>query len=285
MAATRLHEFYSAVQGFQSIWTPVVGEELPCKREAGNSHDSFAVAVVKDHVVVGLLPRKLSAIFWSFLRNGSITCIITGIRRYSRDLVQGGVEIPCTLIFKGEPSRIEKVKGLLKECKSKTDNSKKDRSTANSRAESKDSVKEDRPGTGNETINKVNHVEIISDQQEFNGPSKRQRIAESEWVCLARRMSLQVKEKDVIIQGEQLTDEHINASQKLLKEQFTWLEGLCTTLKVTICSYTTWIPNYLQIFQTRGNHWVTITTIGCTKMTLWFLTLCMMTLTMTQKAL
>ena len=29
--------------------------------------------------------------------------------------------------------------------------------------------------------------------------------------------------------------------------------------------YTTWIPNYLQIFHTRGNHWVTITTIGCTK--------------------
>ena len=52
-------------------------------------------------------------------------------------------------------------------------------------------------------------------------------------------MSLQVKEKDVIIQGEQLTDKNINASQKLLKEQFTWLKGLCTTLKVTICSYAT----------------------------------------------
>ena len=128
---------------------------------------------MKDHVVVGHLPKKLLAIFWSFLRNGSITCIITGSRQYSRDLVQGGLEIPCTLIFKGEPSRIEKVKGLLKECESKTDNSKKDRSTANSRAESKDSIKEDRPGTGNEAINKANHVEIISDQQEFNGPSKK----------------------------------------------------------------------------------------------------------------
>ena len=105
MAAMRLHEFDSAVRGFhqyQSIWTPVVGEELPCKREAGNSYDLFAVAVMKDHVVVGHLPRKLSAMFWSFLRNGSITCIITGSRQYGRDLVQGWLEIHCALIFKGE---------------------------------------------------------------------------------------------------------------------------------------------------------------------------------------
>ena len=115
MAATRSHEFDSAVRGFhqyQSIWTPVVGEELPCKREACNLHNLFAVAVMKDHMVVGHLPRKLSAIFWLFLRNGSITCIMTGTRRYSRDLVQGGLKIPCTLIFKGEPSRIGKVKGM-----------------------------------------------------------------------------------------------------------------------------------------------------------------------------
>ena len=85
---------------------------------------------------------------------------------------------------------------LLKECESKTkDNLKKDQSTTNGRAKSKDSVKEDIPGTGNEAINKANHVEIISDQQEFNGPSKRQRTgSESEWLCLGR-MSLHVKEK------------------------------------------------------------------------------------------
>ena len=108
MSASR-YEFDSAVRGFhqyQSIWVPVLGEELACKHEMHNPHDSFAVAVTKDHVVVGHLPRKYSAIFWSFLRSGSITCIITGTRRYSRDLVQGGLEVPCTLIFKGEPSKL-----------------------------------------------------------------------------------------------------------------------------------------------------------------------------------
>ena len=38
----------------------------------------------------------------------------------------------------------------------------------------------------------------------------------------------------------------MNATQKLFKRQFTFIQGLHTTLKVTIES---WIPDYLQIFQ------------------------------------
>ena len=75
------YEFYSVVQGFheyQSIRTPVIGKELPCKHEMHNPHDLFAVAVTKDHVIIGhLLARKFSAMFWSIMQSGSITCIIT----------------------------------------------------------------------------------------------------------------------------------------------------------------------------------------------------------------
>ena len=77
MSASR-YEFYSVVRGFheyQSIWAPVLGEKLPCKREIHNPHDSFAVAVTKDRMVIGHLLRRFSAIFWSFLRSGSITYI------------------------------------------------------------------------------------------------------------------------------------------------------------------------------------------------------------------
>lgn len=116
--------------------------------------------------------------------------------------MRGGVEIPCTLVFKEKPSRIEKLKGLLKECE---DNSKKDRSTATN--SHKDSIKEDRPGTGNE-------VPVININDQWPSIKKEKNGSESEWVCLGR-MSLQVKDKDVIIQGEQLTDKYINASQKL----------------------------------------------------------------------
>ena len=100
---------------YQSIWAPVLSKELLCKHEMYNPQDSFAIAVTKDHVVVGHLQRKYSALFWSFLRSGLITCIITGTRRYSRDLVQGGLEVLCMLKFKRETLKIEKVKGLLKE--------------------------------------------------------------------------------------------------------------------------------------------------------------------------
>ena len=64
------YEFDSVVWGFhehQSIWTPVIGEELPYKHEMHNPNYLFVVAVTKDHVVIGYLPRKFSVIFWSFL--------------------------------------------------------------------------------------------------------------------------------------------------------------------------------------------------------------------------
>ena len=44
----------SCVRGYhvyKDVWTAVVGEELVWKR--GNSHDDYAVSVIKDSVVVG----------------------------------------------------------------------------------------------------------------------------------------------------------------------------------------------------------------------------------------
>ena len=64
------YEFDSVIWGFHEhhlIWTPVIGEELLCKHEMHNPHDLFAVAVTKDHLVIGHLPRKFLAIFRSFL--------------------------------------------------------------------------------------------------------------------------------------------------------------------------------------------------------------------------
>ena len=145
------------------------------------------------------------------------------------------------------------MKGLLKENNSKI---------VTSQDESKENFKEGRQSDRLVTGKEVKGIEVISDQ-EFHGSSKRSKTdCESEWVCLGR-MALQVKDKDIIIQGEALTDKHMTASQKLLKEQFTSIEGICTTLKVTTCSYTIWIPNYLQIFHTHGDHRITLTTMGC----------------------
>ena len=67
---------------YKDIWTAVVGEEFPCKRETGNTFDPFAVAVMRgDTNAISHVPRKISSICSLFLhRGGSITCQVSGFR-------------------------------------------------------------------------------------------------------------------------------------------------------------------------------------------------------------
>ena len=63
---------------------------------------------------MGDVPRKISATCSLFLRrNGLITARVTDSRQFSRDLPQGGLEVPCVLKFIGEVKYSEKVKILL----------------------------------------------------------------------------------------------------------------------------------------------------------------------------
>ena len=60
---------------YSEIWKAVLGETLSCQREPTNVSDRYAVAVLKDDITVGHLPKKFSKIFSLFLRRGgSITC-------------------------------------------------------------------------------------------------------------------------------------------------------------------------------------------------------------------
>jgi len=81
--------------------------------------------------------------------------------------------------------------------------------------------------------------------------------------CAQTKCVLHVQYKDIILQGLRLTDKHINATQKLLKRQLIFIQGLHTTLKVTIESHSAWIHDSLQIFHTRRDHWITLTTLEC----------------------
>ena len=104
----------SMVRGYhvyQDVWTPAVGERLQCVREEDNAEDRYAVAVTRDGVTVGHLPRRISTLCLLFIRRGGvIRCSVTGHRRYSRDLVQGGMEIPCQLTFVGMGKEIKKIR-------------------------------------------------------------------------------------------------------------------------------------------------------------------------------
>ena len=100
------YTFEAMVRGYhvyREIWSSTVGERLSCVREAENRRDPFAVAVERSGVTVGHVPRRMSSICSMFLRRGGrIDCEITGARRYSEDLPQGGLEIPCKLTLRGD---------------------------------------------------------------------------------------------------------------------------------------------------------------------------------------
>ena len=99
---------------YKDIWDATIGEELQCTRESNNSNDCYAVAVRKNDAVVGHVPRKISRVCALFLEhNGTITYTITGPRRRSADLPQGGMELPCVLAFSGNPSDLLKVKRIM----------------------------------------------------------------------------------------------------------------------------------------------------------------------------
>ena len=78
-------------------------------RESTNSKDPYAVAVmcrsaaacsrplVLWHARLGHIPRKISAA--CVKRKGIIRCTVTASWRFSTDLPQGGLEVPCTLTF------------------------------------------------------------------------------------------------------------------------------------------------------------------------------------------
>ena len=85
----------SVVRGFHvyhTIWTPTVNEEHPTQREHGNTEDQYAVAITKNGVIIGHVPRELSRTFVA--REGQISCKVTGQRQRSV-LLQGRMEIPC----------------------------------------------------------------------------------------------------------------------------------------------------------------------------------------------
>ena len=107
----------SCIRGYhvyKELCDAVNGEELECQWERGNAADIYAVAVIKDSSIVGHLPRKISRICALFIRRGVVIyCRVTGRREYSTDLPQGGVEIPCLLLFEGETKEIKKLVKLI----------------------------------------------------------------------------------------------------------------------------------------------------------------------------
>ena len=110
-------EWSSYVRGhhvYCQIWTPTIGEILLLQNEPETgSQYQYSVAVVKNAVVVGHVPRPISRIVFHFLnRDGhSGVCEVIG-NRLNRG-VNLGVEVPCIYRFYGRRSYVDRLNSML----------------------------------------------------------------------------------------------------------------------------------------------------------------------------
>jgi len=113
-------EYHSCIRGYheyKSIWDASIGEVVNCSREPDNVHDDNAVSVVRRGIIVGHVPRYLSRGFSLFLEmGGSISATVVSTRRYSRDLPQGGLEIPCQYLLQGPTEETKNIRKFLTAC-------------------------------------------------------------------------------------------------------------------------------------------------------------------------
>ena len=88
---------------YQSQWNAEVGAELGAVRDTRTTalvKDKYAVAVKNGEQTVGHISMFLSKLTFFFLRyDGRVSIKVNGPRRYSVDLIQGGLELPDEIIF------------------------------------------------------------------------------------------------------------------------------------------------------------------------------------------
>ena len=139
------------------------------------------------------MPCAISAVCYLFLRrNGTLRCQVTDTRHYSVDLPQGGLEIPCRLIFSGHARLITKVQKLLQEA------------------------------ITSGLLKPCNNGSVLQQESLPEQPKKKSRIEQDDssqesWLELDGIVLSQFDKKQ-LQDGRWLNDKHINYAQSLLKK-------------------------------------------------------------------
>ena len=259
---------------YNEIWEPIHGQILHCARERSNRFDPFAVSVVHSEEIMGHVPRRISAACALFLQHhGSIRCEVTGDRRHSSDLPQGGLEVPWDLIFEGEKKYIQKIKKLLTDLVKNSEQETVEGVTADTLSKTvevkssmvegglKDFEEDDRKAKRSKSdhVNDDSNVAVLSDPEDAQ--DKRKAVMDVDmdqrWICIYK-ITLNARDKFLLLENHELDDKHINASQKLLLHQFSSFQGLKNSLVQDHIGF--WASNYIQIFHCRSCHWITAST-------------------------
>ena len=190
--------------------------------------------MIKDDVVVSHMLRNISVTCSVFLRRGGvITCTITGVRQYSNDLPQGGLEVPCRLKFSASSKEINKIIKLLLLAPSNTGG------TATIAANFKASTAS-KTGSNSSSV-AIGSLNVKHDPDEGccnltmePPPIKRcwtnsSATADAVWLKL-EKITLSVFDKEALCNDLELNDHHINYCQGLLKKQFPLIGYFILTL-------------------------------------------------------
>ena len=255
-------ELESCIRGhhiYKDVWTPVVHEELNCRREERNISDPYAVAIIKSGNIVGHVPRRISTACNLFIQKGGvIVCTVTGPRRYSSDLPQGGLEVPCRLSFRGDSKLITKLNRLLRSdatnCKKPTEN---ECEAGNSFKTADVENPHKKQKIGEPAAAAVSSPVISVDDSTLDT------VSSKVWIAFGQKVLTEV-DKDIVMLGEKLNDKHMNFAQALIKKQFSNLSGLHSTLTIFQLQAPIVSENVLQILHIGGDHWVVASNIGCT---------------------
>ena len=102
--------FNSYARGYHAymkIWNPVDGEVLVYTQETDNSHDNYAVSIIRNSYVVGHVSLGLSKTFSNFLSlpASTILCIVTGKRLNCGAGL--GLEIPVMYQVRGHEKALQ----------------------------------------------------------------------------------------------------------------------------------------------------------------------------------
>uniref|UniRef100_A0A1X7U0H8 Ubiquitin-like protease family profile domain-containing protein n=1 Tax=Amphimedon queenslandica TaxID=400682 RepID=A0A1X7U0H8_AMPQE len=110
---------------------------------------------------------------------------------------------------------------------------------------------------------KKKKVEDLDDLAKWTEPFLTTGEMDEVWVSgLPGNIVLTQHERKTLVEGNELTDKHINAYQGLLKAKFPHIKGLYSTLAPSSVQGG-WIDSYIQILHCNGYHWIMASTISC----------------------
>ena len=219
--------------------------------------------------------------------------VVKGPRQYSTDLEQGGLDVPCKLIFSSSVKEDfkRKVQSLLQRAPKLAtlaatspsgqiqQNDTKATSSSSSSSSSTSQIIVP-PSVSRSVLSSTPTIEIDdtgssssdeSDEEEVN-PTKRAHVDGKEVVSLLEGQWLQIEkclltssDQDLLIEGKRLNDHHVNFAQCLLKKQFNTVSGLQLT-SLQDKKQPVRIKSGIQIvYLTNRLHWCVASTVSCQK--------------------